>query len=167
MKFLIISLTTFYIYGLLKLIRNIDILEKNKFKTKDYIKSIFKCKKFLLFELLFVFLILIAIFTNEKVTGICTIIFYMILALISLKNKPKFKFKANHVRILIMTIILFLVANIPVFMDSYHSESMVLTYNPSFIYYGILYVQMYLLFFFVIISNLINNIFTKKSSKRK
>jgi len=72
MVFLLISLSTFYIcntfylYFILKSFKAIDILSKEKFKTKKYFQEIFKkpLKYFGILELGFIVLIIIALCTN-------------------------------------------------------------------------------------------------------
>ena len=168
MVFLLISLSTFYLYFILKSFKAIDILSKEKFKTKKYFQEIFKkpLKYFGILELGFIVLIIIALCTNSKVAGICTIIFYMFLCLLELKKKEKFSFKVNNIRVFIITLLLFVALNIPIMIDSYNYQNSFASFDPTFIYYSILYIIMYLLWFIVGIASLINGLFTKKSSKK-
>ena len=168
MLFLLISLSTFYLYFILKSFKAINVLDKEKFKTKKYFKEIFKTplKYFGLLELGFIILIIIALCTNPKVAGICTVIFYMVLCLLELKNREKFKLKANNVRVFIITLLLFAALNVPIIIDSYNYQNSFASFDPTFIYYSILYVIMYLLWFIVGLASLINSLFTNKSSKK-
>lgn len=169
MLYLLISLTTFYIYFILKTVKATSILEKEKYSIKKYFKNIFKepLKTFGALELGFIILIIIALSTNEKVTGICTVLFYMVLSLKLLKEKNKFKFKADNIRIFVITLLLFVALNVPIIMDCMAYENKFISYNPMFIYYSLLYILIYLLWFIVALAGLINKLFKKKNSKKK
>ena len=169
MAFFLISLSTFYIYWFLKTNKAINILERNKFNVKKYFKELFiaPIKTFGLIELSFIVLALIAFVTDDKVTGICTVIFYMGLSLIAIKGKPKFNFKAPNIRVLIITFLIFAAINVPIIIDCYNYQNTFTSFNPMFIYYIILYVTMYLLWFIVGVAGLINTLFMKKTLKKK
>lgn len=168
MLFLLISLSTFYLYFILKTFKAINVLDKEKFSTKKYFKEIFKnpAKYFGTLELFFIVLIIVALCTNAKVAGICTVLFYMILCLLELKKREKLKLKANNVRVFIITLLLFAALNVPIMIDSYNYQNSFASFDPTFIYYSILYIIMYLLWFIVGVSSLINSLFTKKASKK-
>jgi len=169
MEFFLISLSTFYVYFILKTSKSITILSNEKYDIKKYIKKISKnhIKTFGLLELSFIILILIAIVTNEKVTGICTVVLYTILCLKLLKNKEKFKVNINSVRTFIITTLIFVTLNVSVFLDYSQTSNMFLDYNPAGIYYTILYIIMYFIWSVFALAGFFNNLFNKKSSKKK
>lgn len=144
MIFLIISLTTFYIYLILKSKKVIKKLEDNDYDLKKYFKSLFNPQNvFLDLELLFIVLVLIALCTNVKIIGICTILFYMFLSLKEIKEKIKIKNK----RMLVVTILLFVSLSIPIIIDYDTLKNTYIFYDPTFMYYLLLYLFMYLLWF--------------------
>ena len=69
--------------------------------------------------------------------------------------------------ILIITIFLFLGTQLPIFVDAYRIEKEMISYDPTCMYYIILYIQMLLLPIYLYISALLNKLFTKKSLKGK
>lgn len=161
MIFLIISLITFYIYLILKSKKAVNILEKNNYNLKNYFKCIFKKGLFLNFELCFIILILIAICTNSKTTGICTILFYMFLSLKELKEKIKVKDK----KMLFLTIVLFISLTVPIILDYESLSKMYLFYDPTFIYYFLLFLFMYLIWFIIPVSLFIKKLYGGKNVK--
>lgn len=169
MIFFLISLSTFYLYWFLKTNRAISILEKNKFDVKKYFKEIFKTptQTFGIIELAFIILVIISFVTDEKIAGICTVIFYTGLAFLEVKGKPKFKFRAPNIRILIITFLIFAAINIPLIIDYYNYQNTFTSFNPIFIYYSILYVTMYLLWILVGVAGLVNTLFMQKKVKKK
>lgn len=169
MMFLLISLSTFYVYFVLKTNKAILLLEEEKYSVRKYFKSIFASplKRFGLLELGFIILIIIDLATNEKVAGICTIIFYTALCLKEIKGRKKIKLTVNNVRVFIITLLLFVALNIPVIIDSFTYKNTFVSYNPMFIYYMILYIIMYLLWFIVGLAGCINTLFMKKKKKKK
>jgi len=167
MIFFLISLSTFYVYFVLKVVKSINVLSDVKYSIKKYFKKVKKeyVKTFNLLDLSFIILILIAFVTNEKVTGMCTVILYMVLCLKELKDKGNFQFNANNIRIFIITLFLFTALNIAILLDYNEATNMFLDYSPIFIYYSVLYIVMYFIWIIVGIAGFMNNLFSKKSSK--
>lgn len=168
MVFFLTSLSTFYVYYILKSAKIIGFLANEKYDIKKYFKKITKEKNitFNLLELAFVILILIAFVTNEKMAGMCTVILYMVLCLKIIKEKQNFKFNLNNIRTFIISTLIFIVLNIVVLLDYKESMKMFLNYNPVFIYYTLLYVAMYFIWIIIGVAGFINNLFSKKSLKK-
>ena len=169
MEFFLISLLTFYVYFILKTLKCINVLSKEKYNIKKYFKNMLKnhVKIFGVLELSFIILVLIFIVTNQKIAGMCTIVLYMVLCFKLLKNKEKFQININNVRTLIITTLIFITLNISIILDYNQTANMFLDYNPVIIYYLVFYVIMYFIWIIIGIAGFINNLFNKKSLKKK
>ncbi len=164
MIFFYISLSTYISFCILKYRKAFVILNKEKYSTKKYFKTIKenKTKLFITPELLIIGLIILALNTDVKTIAISTIILYAGLFLYELKQKrPKLKTnKKINIRILIICIIYILI-NIYFCLDykEYHSAEIIFDNTP--LYYIITVVISYLSYFIVGISNAVANIVEK------
>ncbi len=169
MIFFYISLVTYICFLILKGRKGIILLNNSKGDLKKYSQTIFKNGKqlFLTPEILAIILIIVAINANEKITGICFVIFYMLLFLYFLrKSKDKFKLNKGNIRLIVILAILFILIN-SLFCIHYMSfQSDFLLFDTKWIYYIISVIFGYLLYFIIWLGQLINKaielIFYKK-----
>lgn len=168
MIFFYISLATYFCFLILKFRDGLIVLEDSNYNLKDYIKNIMKNFKKLFFtpEILSIILIVIAIQTNAKVTGICFVIFYTLMFLYFLKHKKgTFKFKQNMSLICILVLIM-IFCNVLFYLNYMTFEDDFLLFYTTWMYYIVLILVSYLSYFVLAIAQIINKpielIFNKK-----
>ena len=167
MLFLLISLVTYFTFLILKGRKALIILEKDKYNIKKYKKDLFNKKNFLTLELLGLFLIIIAFFFNSKITFICTIILYMLLSLLEIKKmKNEFKFNKQNTKIILITVVIYIVIFTLIFIDYYNYFKGIITYDRTNFYYPIIFILGYILYFIIyLIAKLTIKSGNKKSKK--
>ena len=159
MIFFYISLITYFCFLILKGRYGIILLNSNKGNLKNYGKNIFKNAKELFFtpELLAIILIIIAINANEKITGICFVVFYMLIFLYFLrKSKTKFKLKKGNISLIVILVILMVLVNglFYVHYSFFHGDFLI--FDTEWLYYIIAIVISYLFYFIIWACELIN-----------
>jgi len=167
MLFLLISLVTYFTFLILKGRKALIILDKDKYNIKKKKKDIINKQNFLTPELLGVLLIIVAFFFNSKITYICTIIFYMFLSLLEIKNmNNKFKFNKQNIKIIIITSVIYLIIFAIMSIDYYNYVKGMITYDRTNFYYPIIFIIGYILYFIIyLIANLTIKIGNKKKQK--
>ncbi len=159
MIFFYISLITYFCVLILKSRNIIILLNNSKGKLKTYYHNIIKNKKklFLTPEILGLVLIIIALNANEKIMGICFVIFYTLLFLYFLKDvKNKFKLKKGNGLLITILIIFFVVINILFVVHYIITHAGFFWFNTTWIYYIVLIIFAYLLPFIILLCQAIN-----------
>lgn len=155
MIFFYVSLITYIIYTALKYQDALILLQKTKYNTEKYKKSLNK-KLFINKELIIIPLIIIAINLDLKTIEISTIVAYMILSIIKLKEKNKLKIEKKLITRVIPILIIFILLNIWFILDykSYHNVKG-LIFDNSAMYYILLYLFTYISYIITLIINII------------
>lgn len=155
MIFFYVSLITYIIYTALKYQDALILLQKTKYNTEKYKKSLNK-KLFINKELIIIPLIIIAINLDLKTIEISTIVAYMILSIIKLKEKNKLKIEKKLINRVIPILIIFILLNIWFILDykSYHNVKG-LIFDNSAMYYILLYLFTYSSYIITLIINII------------
>ena len=159
MIFFYISLVTYFCFLILKGRNGIILLNNSKGDLKKYGTSIFKNAKelFLTPELLAIILVTIATNANEKITGICFVIFYMLLFLYFLrKSKKSFKLKKGNISLIVILTVLIVLANVLFYMHYTFFHDDFLIFDTEWIYYIVLIIISYLFYFIIWLGELIN-----------
>ena len=155
MIYFYVSLSTYFVYTMLKYRESLFLLNKKKYNSKKYLSEIKKKKYFVNFELIIVLLIIIALNFNLKVIEIATIVSYTILSFMKIRNPVKFKKDKNAIVRIVIVLLLFILLNVWFVMDyrSYHNTNGLIFDNSS-IYYIILYLFTYFSYFITLIINI-------------
>ncbi|MBR3229693.1 MAG: hypothetical protein IKF91_02565 [Bacilli bacterium] len=155
MIYFYISLLTYYVYMTLKYKDSLVLLQKTNYNSAKYKKSINK-KVFINKELIIILLIIIAVNFNLKTIEIATIITYMILSLLKLKDKNKIKIEKKLIIRLLTLLTVFILLNIWFILDykSYHNPKGLIFDNTA-LYYIILYLFTYTSYLITLIINVI------------
>ena len=168
MIFFYISLVTYFCFLILKGRNGIILLNNSKGDLKKYRQNIMKKGKelFITPELLGIILIIVALNTNEKITGICFVIFYMLLFLYLLrKSKEKFKLKKGNIGLIVALVLLFVLLYVLFGLHYISLHSDFIWFDTQWIYYIISIIIGYLLYFIIwicgVISKAIEFIFHK------
>ena len=155
MIFFYLSLSTYLIYTLFKYRESLFLLDKNKYVSKKYLKEIKNKKNFINKELIIVILIIIACNFNLKVIEISTIIVYMVLSLLKIKESIAFKKDKKMKPIIALELLLFIILNIWFIIDyrnCHNTKGLIFDNSP--IYYIILYLFTYFSYFITLIINI-------------
>ncbi|MCI9585017.1 MAG: hypothetical protein HFH45_00020 [Bacilli bacterium] len=131
MIFFFISLSTYLCYLILKYQRQLKILQDNNFDMKlfgDYITKNPR-ETFVTPEILGFVIIIMALFADAKIVGICMVGFYTLLFLAELRDFKKVNFNSDSIKtiifIMILYVLLFLVFGL---CNQYLSESIWICY---------------------------------------
>lgn len=155
MIYFYISLLTYYVYSFLKYKESFKLLQKSNYDSKKYLKKLDK-KIFLNIEIIIIILIVISINLDLKSIEISTIIVYMILSLIKLKEKNQLKIEKKAIIRSVALLIIYTLLNIWFILDykSYHDTKGLILDNSA-IYYIILYIFTYTSYIITLIINII------------
>lgn len=171
MLYFFVSLITYFCFLGLKGRKALIGLDKDKYDLKKFKKWLFTKQHFLTLELLGIFLIIISFIYSSKVVGICTIILYMALSLLEIKkDDSKFKLKKQDLKIIIPTLLIYIIAFGLICLDYYNFQKGLILYERVNYYYPIVIILGYILYPIVYLFALItkpNKKKTKKKSKRK
>ncbi|MCI9110676.1 MAG: hypothetical protein HFH47_02545 [Bacilli bacterium] len=160
MIFFFIALSTYFCYLILKTIQNLELLQKQKFDiskcfkwTKEHLKKIL-----LTSDILAIILIALALNIDAKAMGICMIVFYMFMFLYRLKDDgKKIKFNSNMIRTGIITLIIYILILIGCVWNYNSVSSEFIMVDNRWIYFIVMIVAIYINYFIVLLSGLINN----------
>lgn len=159
MIFFYISLVTYFCFLILKARNGIVLFNNSKGDLKKYRQNVIKKGKelFLTPELLAIILVIIALNANEKITGICFVIFYMLLFLYFLrKSKDKFKLKKGNISLIVILVLFFVLVNVLFCVHYMSFQSDFLWFDTQWIYYIVSVVLGYLLYFIIWFCGIIN-----------
>lgn len=173
MIFFYISLSTYFCYQILKYRQGLVLLNEANGSLKKYSKSLIKNKKELFFtpELLAIILIVIAVNTDAKITGICFVIFYTLMFLYMFrKKKEKLVLNKSNVILIVILLILFLLLDILFYFNDEMLNSGFLIFDATWIYYIVFAILSYFSYVALLIAEIIIKPFElifKKKSKHK
>ena len=159
MIFFYVSLTTFICFLVLKYRKGIMLLNSVNNNLGKYTKKLLKEKKnlFLTPELLSIILIIVAVNTDAKITGICFVVFYTFMFLYFLKNyEGKFKFTKRNISLITILIILFLFINFLFYMNYLSFKDGFLVFDTFWMYYITLVFISYFSYIFIVFAEFIN-----------
>ena len=165
MLYFYISLTTYYLFCIIKYREGLFYLKKDKYNSKIFINRIKKDYKniFINPELFSLSIIIIALNLDVKTLGICSVVIYMALFLYKLKkSNKKLKIEKKLISRILLIITIYILLNIWFIIDynSYHKTGLYIETTP--LYYIILVMITYLSYFVIYISNIISKLFEKK-----
>ena len=170
MIFFFISLSTYLCYLVLKYQKGLALFKKENYAVKSYGKYLVKHPKeiFLTPEILNIIIIVVAINTDVKIAGICMVIFYMIMFLYELRKfDKKIKMDINIVRILIVTLIIYIALSIWFVLDYNALQNDLLIFDHRWIYYVIVILLGYFSYFVIWFGGLFNALIVKLLPKKK
>ena len=155
MIYFYISLITYFIYTIFKYKDSLILLQRANYNSKKYIKKLDK-NIFINKELVIIVLVIIAINLDLKTIEISTIITYMVLSLLKLKQNNKLKIDNKIIVRLITLLIIFIALNIWFILDykNYHNPKGLIFDNSPF-YYIILYIFTYISYLITLVINYI------------
>ncbi len=162
MIFFFISLSTYLCYLILKYQRQLKILQDNNFDMKLFGNYITKNPRetFVTPEILGIVIIIMALFADAKIVGICMVGFYTLLFLAELRDFKKVKFNSDSIKtiifIMILYVLLFLVFGL---CNHYVLDSI-------WIYYAIVIGLSYLSPFVIMLFGFLGRLVTLVSSKK-
>lgn len=168
MIYFFISLVTFFCFQILKSRKALITIEENKYDVKKYKNWLFQRENFATLEIAAILIVIICIFHGDKVAGISAVVFYMILSLLEIREvDKKFKFNKNNIKIIIPTIIIYLIFFGIIITDYMIVKDEVISFNHTTIYYLITVVIGYLSYLIILLSLYLSNIGKKKAKKGK
>lgn len=162
MIFFFISLSTYLCYLILKYQRQLKIVQDNNFDIKSLGNYISKNPRdvFITPEILGFAIIIMALFVDAKIVGICMVGFYTLLFLAELRNFKKVKFNNDSIRTIMFVIILYVLVFLGFgLFNQYVSDSI-------WIYYAIVIGLSYLSLFVILILGYLGKLVTLVSSKK-
>ena len=167
MIFFFISLVTYFCFIILKSRKALLILEKDKYDLKKFKKWIFTKENFVTLELLSIFLIVISIYHDDNVTGICTLILYMFLSLLFIKNiKEKFKLSKKSIKIIVPAAAIYLITFGLIITDYLLTQTGYIMHSHITIYYLIVIIIGYINYIIILFAVKVS-IKAKKGKKTK
>ena len=162
MIFFFISLSTYICFLVLKYQKGLKALDDQKFKLKDYgkwIKNNFK-KLFLTPELLAIIVIAMAINTNAKVTGICMVIFYLLMFLYELYHKTdKMKLNKRLIMVIVTVCLIYALTFTAYYLDYLSLQDDFLIFDDTWLYYIVVIIMGYIAYYLIFFGALINRPF--------
>lgn len=169
MIFFFISLSTYLCYLILKYQRQLKVVQDFKMDMKKYGNYVIKNPKetFLTPEILGIFIIVMALYSDAKIAGICMVVFYTLLFLAELRSFQKVKFNSDIIRIIMFIVILYVLLFLGFIFNLFGLNNSDLVYDNRWIYYASVIILSYLSTCIILLFGYLNKFVVKAFSKIK